>query len=307
MPNGRHPARTRLLICLLPLMGLVGCKNMGDGKSQEEKDEAMLSAAEESGRPIMARTSGVDLSFLLSMDYKEAKSISAQNVEMASGAKIAAESVEILKTNREGEPRKVRAKGKVFVETGTEDGAKILCQEALVEGNEAILRGKPILQRGGSVLEGLDEDTVFYLMGTRLRVIGLHRITNPTAMVASHSGSDSLDTGSGSATRYPNVVTKLPDLGPWTGGPNPLLPPLTENAVPRDIRAEMQRAAEAEAVLQQNKSRADELPDAPPAPWIKTRTTQTNSDDEKPAETEDTESKSEPTPKQEGTAVSMRR
>jgi hypothetical protein len=282
MTNGRHPAPARLLFCLLPLLGLVGCAGLSDGKSQQDKDEAMLAAAEQSGggRQVKASTSGLDLSFLLSMQYSEAKAISAQSVELPSGAKVAADSVEILKTSRDGQPRKVRAKGKVYIETGAEDGAKILCQEALVDGSEAILRGKPILQRGGSILEGLDEGTVFYMMGTRLRVIGLHRITNENAMVAS-----------------------LPDLGPWTGGPNPLLPPLTENAVPRDIRAEMLRAAEAEAVLQENKTQADELPEAPPAPWIKSRTTQTAPAADQPAET----AEADPKAKRKGAAVSMRR
>jgi hypothetical protein len=79
-----------------------------------------------------------------------------------------------------------------------------------------------------------------------LRVLGLHRLTNQTDMLA-----------------------KLPDLGPWTNGPNPLLPPLTEAAVPNDIRDQMMKAAEAEAVLQQNRAEALSLPAAPAAPWVK--------------------------------------
>jgi hypothetical protein len=232
---------------LLLFLG-TGCESLSSSaESQQKKDDAMLAAAEQAGGvPVKGALPPVDLSFLLSMDYKEASALSAQSVQLESGARIAAEKIEIVKTTREGKPKKVKAEGKVFLETGAADGAKILCQEAIVSDSEAVLRGKPILQRGGSIVEGLDQDTVFYMLGSRLRVIGKHRLTNPTTMVAS-----------------------LPGLGPWTGGPNPLLPPLTESAVPRDIRAEMLRAAEAEAVLQKTKSEADQRPTAPPAPWVK--------------------------------------
>jgi hypothetical protein len=64
------------------------------------------------------------------------------------------------------------------------------------------------------------------------------------------------------------MLAKLPDLGPWTNGPNPLLPPLTEAAVPNDIRDQMMKAAEAEAVLQQNRAEALSLPATPAAPWV---------------------------------------
>ena len=242
-----HPFSGVLRLCPVPLlMALVGCGALKpDPAQQQARDEALLSAAEREIRLASATKPSVDLSFLLSMTYQEAKSISPHTAEMASGARVAAESIETLKSDKDGQPKKIRAKGKVFIDTGSADNAKILCQEAYINGDEAILRGKPILQRGGSVIEGLAEDTIFYMYGTRLRVIGMHRLSNPNTMVAS-----------------------LPDLGPWTGGPNPLLPPLNESSVPTNIRAEMQKAAEAEAILQQN--RRDSATDAnqPPAPWI---------------------------------------
>ena len=124
--------------------------------------------------------------------------------------------------------------------------AKVLCQEVYISSREIVLRGKPIIQRGGSTIEGLEDRTVAYMIGPRLRVLGLHRLTNQNSMIAD-----------------------LPDLGPWTGGPNPLLPPLTEASVPTDIRDQMMKAAEAEAVLQQNREEALSQPAAPPAPWVK--------------------------------------
>jgi hypothetical protein len=253
MQNVPGTAPWRPLKILLPLLLLVlaGCNSLtsdtGDDKTQQEKDDAMLAAAEGGNGVFVEGTNpSVDLAFLLSMDYKEAKTISTQSAETTTGARIAADSIEVLKTDKEGKAKKLRAKGKVYVETGAADGAKILCQEAYIDSSEAVLRGKPILQRGGSIVEGLDDKTVFYMIGTRLRVIGLHRLTNQNSMIAS-----------------------LPDLGPWTGGPNPLLPALDQGAVPRDIRAEMLKAAEAEAVLQDAKLEAEAQPDAPPAPWIK--------------------------------------
>lgn len=191
-------------------------------------------------------TSPVDLSFLLSMDFNEAKSLSGHSLDLGANGRVAAESIEVVKMDKEGRPKKVRAKGKVYLESGAQDSAKILCQEAYISGDEAVLRGKPILQRGGTIIEGLADDTVFYFLGTRLRVIGLHRVTNPSAMLAA-----------------------VPDLGPWTAGPNPLLPALNESAVPVNIREEMLKAAEAEAVLQQHRQDALQQPEAPPAPWVK--------------------------------------
>ncbi len=205
--------------------------------AQKDKDEVKVSESADS----------VDLSFLLTMNYSEAKAISAQTMELPHGVRIAADSIEVLKMDKENRPKRIRAKGKVYIESGDgQDSSKALCQEALITYDEIILRGKPILQRGGSIVEGLDDQTVAYMLGTRLRVIGLHRVTNQDAMVA-----------------------MLPDLGPWAAGPNLLLPALAEDSVPSTIREEMLKAAEAEAVLQFNRSEALSQPEAKPAPWVK--------------------------------------
>lgn len=214
--------------------------------TEEKKTGDAASAPVTGDLALGTDTSPVDLSFLLSMNYAEASSLSGQSLDLGANGRVAAESIEVLKSDKEGKARKVRAKGKVYLEAGGDDSAKILCQEAYINGNEAVLRGKPILHRGGTIIEGLADDTVFYFLGSRLRVIGLHRVTNPNEMLAS-----------------------IPDLGPWTAGPNPLLPALSENSVPANIRDEMLKAAEAEAILQQNRADALQQPDAPPAPWVK--------------------------------------
>ncbi len=199
------------------------------------------------GTPTLAASSNPELLFLLSMSFDEAKAISAQSIEMPMGVKIAADSIEILKQDGDNKAKKVRAKGRVYLEQGGgDDVAKILCQEAYISSWEIVLRGKPIIQRGGSTIEGLSDRTVAYMLGSRLRVIGTHRLTNQDSMLA-----------------------MLPDLGPWTGGPNPILPPLSEDSVPMDIRSQMLKAAEAEAVLQQTRADALTQPTGPDAPWVK--------------------------------------
>jgi hypothetical protein len=131
----------------------------------------------------------------------------------------------------------VRAKGRVFIEMNFLEPAKGLCQELLLSDDEVILRGKPVLQRGGSTIEGMDDYTVFYMFGAKLRVIGTHRLTNPGQLAV--GGID---------------ASGLPTLGAWTDSPNPLLPPLTESDVPAQVRAELQRAAESEMLHQQTRA-----------------------------------------------------
>jgi len=233
--------------------GVIGCSGLKlPGKSKKKTDAVANAEKPENDKDkaepkIADVASSVDLSFLLTMNYSEAKAISAQTMELPHGVRIAADSIEVLKMDKENNPKRIRAKGKVYIESGEgQDSSKALCQEALITFDEIILRGKPILQRGGSIVEGLNDQTVAYMLGTRLRVIGLHRLTNQDAMVA-----------------------MLPDLGPWAAGPNLLLPALAEDSVPNNIREEMLKAAEAEAVLQYNRAEAQTQPDAPPAPWVK--------------------------------------
>lgn len=185
--------------------------------------------------------SPTDLSFLLSMSFVEAKSISTQQLEFPPYIKIAADSIQVFKYSADGKPLKARARGKVFIEMNFNEPAKALCQEAFITEGEIILRGSPILQRGGSMVEGLDESTIFYLFGTSLRVIGLHKVNNQN-----------------------EIAAMMPTLGTWAAGPNPLLPPLTESAVPSSIRDSMQRAAEAEMLHQKTRELYGPA-DAPPA------------------------------------------
>lgn len=210
---------------------------------------ATQSAGPQSGKPQDATQAkagapdAVDLSLLLSMSFDEAASMAAQKAQLASGTRIAADKIEVLKQGASG-ATKVRATGNVFVQVHDSLPFTALCQEALLSDEDIILRGKPVTQRGVSLIQGTSEVTVFYMVGTRLRVIGRHKISE----VASSQLADARSPG-------PSGSLPLPffDAGPWRATDNPLLPPLEESVVPVSLRNDMRRAAEAEAALQKSR------------------------------------------------------
>lgn len=228
----------------------------------KEKDKAkgkddQTQATEDQPRNVSAQKSetaqDIDVSFLLSMSYAEAGAMAEQKMELPRGIKVAADKIEVLKTSKTGDPAKVRATGHVFVQVEDQLPYTALCQEALVSGDEIILRGKPVTQRGISMIEGLSDVTVFYMFGSQLRVIGRHKVSQ--VPVIARGGPD-LDGGSGSGALafrgHGNLPLPFADAGPWKAGSNPLLPPLDDDAVPASVRSQL-RAAEAEAALQKSR------------------------------------------------------
>ncbi len=157
-------------------------------------------------------TGGGDIGFLLSMNYSEAKALSPQSLELPPYYKVAADEITVVSTKSDGTPKKVRAKGHVFLQIEFSEELSGLGQEALIGGGEVILRGRPLLRRGRSVVEGLADRTVFYIEGVRLQVIGLHRITSDSGVTPAWRGS-------------------------WKDGPNPLLPALSPGDFPTEMRA----------------------------------------------------------------------
>ena len=153
-----------------------------------------------------------DVGFLLTMSFAEAKAISPKNLIFAPFYKIAADEITVDSRNDDGTPRRVRAKGHVFLQIDYRDEVRALAQEVLLSTDEVILRGKPLLKRGLSVVEGQSDTTVFYIEGTRLHVIGAHRKTSE----------------SGVTSTWKNT---------WRDGPNPLLPALSPDDVPKEMRA----------------------------------------------------------------------
>jgi hypothetical protein len=196
----------RFLVFAGSALLLAGCSNHSKGGDEVAGD----AVGKEKDKSDPA--GGVDVGFLLTMSYNEAKRLSPESMELPPYYKIAADEITVTSRKPDGSPRKVRAKGHVFLQIDYREELNALGQEALIDGTEVIMRGKPLLRRGKSVVEGLSDLTVFYIEGVRLQVIGLHRITNEGGVTPSWRGS-------------------------WKEGPNPSLPALSPDDVPKEMRA----------------------------------------------------------------------
>ncbi len=225
--------------CLCIVCLLVDCA------SREPKNGEGDAATEQQAKRKDALRSPDELAMLLSMNWQEACNISSQHLEVPPYYRVAADKIEVVKTNSEGGPQRVRATGRVFIDMRLQEPVTVLAQEAFLTEDEAILRGKPLLQRGDSIIEGLHNATVFYFLGPRLKVLGRHRVrheaasseTIAKAIPAGYRGDDFGDPGP------PPVLPIL--RGPWGSGPNPLLPPLTSDSVPASVRLKMLEEAQA--------------------------------------------------------------
>lgn len=250
------------LACLtgLALPLFVGaCKSTGAG-GEQAKDE-LKKDGEKPGQP--AGAGGIDMSFLLTMSYEEAQTITPQHLELPPFYKLAADEIQVVSRDRNGKPRRVRARGKVFLQMDFREPARALGQEAYIDDDEVILRGRPMVQRGGSIVEGLDDNTVFYMLGLRLRVIGMHRVTSQRDLLNEMQDGSAGPAGPVSIP-YRYRPGPLPRLGPWETGPNPLLPPLSPSDVPESIRREMQKQA-GKPVSDGTNELPDVIPLEPPA------------------------------------------
>ena len=213
------PSFCACLLCAATLL-LQGCAWV------KKADGAPKTQAPANTARVVPNPATATASTLLSMSFEEAALIAPQHIDVPYLPKVAADNIEVLRKFADGSPRKIRAKGRVFLELDQKDHAKALCEEALIDGGDIILRGRPIVQRGTSTVEGLSDVTVFYLLGSSLKAIGKHRLTNIKALAG---GS------------------------PWQSSYATLLPPLDSGDVPAAVRDEMRKAAEAEAQLQRSR------------------------------------------------------
>jgi hypothetical protein len=194
-----------MLLAATCCAAVVGCQ------TAQKKSDANSAGSDGAGQDA-----AVNVSFLLSMTWNEATKLSAQHLEIPPYYKVAADEVRVLKSDDAGNPLKVRAKGHVFMQVEFGERLTSLGQEAYIQrGGELIMRGKPLLKRGRSLVEGLSDTTVFYIQGTRLQVVGLHRLTRQD-----DSGAYVLPAWSQS----------------WKHGPNPMLPALSPGDVPKGLR-----------------------------------------------------------------------
>lgn len=239
-PDPWHRPPLAACLCGLALL-LAACaspqKTGDEGGNGEEKEPA---AAEKS-----TETESGELDFLLSMRWEEARAISSNHMELPPHYRLTADEIEVLKTDPQGAPQRVRARGKIFIEMLLDEPARVLAQEAFVSEDEVILRGKPLLRRGDSVIEGLHDATVFYFLGSRLKVLGRHRLHHQPAVAVTEASAAVAPAARG-GFGDPGPPPALPILqGPWAGGPNPLLPPLSPDTVPAAVRQKMLEEAQA--------------------------------------------------------------
>jgi hypothetical protein len=201
-------------LCLTVAAGcalIAGCQSTKKAKDDGAKPPGGNASTETSG--------AVNVNFLLSMTWGEAREINPHHLEIPPNYKVAADEITVLKTGAGGEPLRARARGHVFMQVDFREQLVALGQEALIGSDgEVILRGKPLLKRGRSLVEGLDDTTVFYIKGTRLQVVGRHRLSKQ------NTGGDS----------FPVAPTWSRS---WKEGPNPLLPALSPESVPQGLRA----------------------------------------------------------------------
>ncbi|TDU81712.1 hypothetical protein EI77_01022 [Prosthecobacter fusiformis] len=128
---------------------------------------------------------------LLEMHYEEAKAISPQCAEVGSIFRVAAENVEVLKTDKNGKPSKVRATGHVFLDTTLPERASGLCQEAIITSQEARLIGSPIMMYRGEVAKATSESTSFWVTN-RLQVNGPFKMITREDLMQSLMSSNPL-------------------------------------------------------------------------------------------------------------------
>jgi len=194
----------RVILVSALVTAMVGCNSTG------EKKDASTDAANPGGK--QAEGDNVNVSFLLTMTFEEARRMSPASETFPPFYKVAADEVKVTSRTADGKPKKLQAKGKVFLQIDYREQLNALAQEALISENEVILRGKPLVKRGRTVVEGLNDTTVFYIRGVDLQVIGRHRITTEKGVTPTWSRS-------------------------WKEGPNPLLPALRPEDVPKEMRA----------------------------------------------------------------------
>lgn len=232
-----------VLACCVMVSGCqssTGEGEAGQGEGLSQKKGQGLAGELESG--------GIDLGFLMTMSWGQAKALAVMTEELPPFFRVAADSIEVAKRAPDGRPLVIRAKGNVFIEMLFKDVGRVLCREAYISEEEVIMRGRPLLQRGGSVVEGVDDATVFFMIGPKLRVIGRHRLNNELQKMAA-AGATNAGRASEGFTPLPGVMPTLPTAGPWAGGPNPLLPPLSPSTVSDTVRQQMRSEAESVMVM----------------------------------------------------------
>lgn len=231
--------RSGLLPAFICCLWLAGCATLevqepepGDldqGRVMvETADTDELSGSGEMAPSVAALMDRRDLALLVSMTFDEAAAISPASVEVGTVYRVAADEIEILARDRRGDPTQVVARGRVFVELRREEVMVALAERAEVGRRALVLRGRPLLARGQSVLAG-ESGATFTVTGDALRVSGEHEVIRRDQLV---SDGSRLLAGTGGGASGGRAVTgsyrideefELPPLPSVTETPDPTL------------------------------------------------------------------------------------
>ena len=164
----------RLLLLAVALVALMtGCASP-KGEGEDEVPELPP------GPPTVSATEWS----LLEMSFDEAKAISPQNAAVGDLFRVVGDTVEVLKTDDEGKPVKVRAKGHVFLEMALADRATALCHEATVTLTTAVLDGNPMMMQRSRVAKSTSKYTTFRITD-QLKVTGTFELIKPEDLMQS--------------------------------------------------------------------------------------------------------------------------
>lgn len=207
---------------------LLSCQSSSpQSASLPEESTTSISNSKTVEAEVESQAPGIDVDFLLSMTYEEAKALGQKSLELQPFCKIVADEIHVLRQTPEGIPLRVTAKGKVFIEISSGQTMVALAHEVYVDrGNEIRLRGQPLLKHGNSVVEGLKSDTLFLIQGSKLQVVGQHRVPQLKFEIPS------LAPESGPRETW-DVTPNWRES--WQAGPNPLLPALAPDEVPAGL------------------------------------------------------------------------
>lgn len=176
------------------------------------------------GKPdALADPASVD--FLLSMDFIEAAQMADQSMVLPPLFRVAANNIShpILPPGQN--LTEFTATGNIFLEINFAEPLITLAQEADVTIQQIILRGRPVLKRGHSVIEATSHDTVFYVTADSIEIDGPHQLRRLGDRMP----------GTAPALPFPPAAD-LP-TGPASPGP-PSAITIDPNEVPEDMTAE---------------------------------------------------------------------
>lgn len=164
-------------------LGLVSCH------TPTEDDAEAEAAALTQAQPQALKVSMAEWS-LLEMSYEEAKAISKQSAEVGQ-YRVAADVIEVVRSDNEGKPTKVNASGHVFLEMTLMNRATALCHEAIITPGEATLHGKPMMMQSSRIARAKDSSTSFRITD-HLRVTGSFEFIKPEELMQSLMGGNDI-------------------------------------------------------------------------------------------------------------------